>query len=269
MKTLANSMDSSRSTSPRGGDAKLCGRLERFTLRSGDAGASHVSCEIGACHHFPILCLTKSGDPFRTVHLQRYNQGDTQDFADGCCSSTTKAVAVDSTARLKRYHEARGIFRARRGSMSPKSRTTSLNPPALIIMSVALSDLSTGESFACGAAQLAQSNLSRLTLFAQADSGSNALLASIGAQHSPCSVTSLIKDKEQSRSTGGSRSTDFAETARGMPTDLRFSAGMPVELASGSTADRTVRAPGMRFAKGDSICARRTAAAELKTRPLA
>ena len=75
-------------------------------MRGGDAGASHISCEIGACHHFRILCLTTSGDPFRTVHLQRYNQGDAQDFADGCCSSTTKAVTVDSTARLKRYHEA-------------------------------------------------------------------------------------------------------------------------------------------------------------------
>ena len=153
--------------------------------------------------------------------------------------------------------------------MSPKSRTTSPNPPALIIMSMALSDLSTGESFACGAAHLAQSNLSRLTLFAEADSGSNALLASIKAQHSPCSVTSLIKERSRVVRPEEAGPQISLRQPRGMPTDLRFSAGMPIEMASGSTADRTVRAPGMRFAKVDSICARRTAAAELKTRPLA
>ena len=152
--------------------------------------------------------------------------------------------------------------------MSPKSRTTSPNPPALSIMSVAFSDLSTGESFRCGAAHLAQNNRARFTPLAEADSGSNALLASIKAQHSPCSVTSLIKERSRVVRPEEAGPQISLRQPRGMPTDLRSSVGMPIEMASGSIAGRTVRAPGMRFARIDSICARRTAAAELKTRPL-
>src|ERR1700694_617751 len=62
---------------------------------------------------------------------------DAHDFANGSCSTRTKAADVDSTARLKRYHEVRGIFRARRGVMSPRSSTIIPNPPALMIMSAA------------------------------------------------------------------------------------------------------------------------------------
>jgi hypothetical protein len=104
---------------------------------------------------------------------------------------------------------------------------------------------------------------------AEADSGSNALLASIKAQHSPCSVTSLIKERSRVVRPEEAGPQISLRQPRGMHTDLRSSAGMPIEMASGSIAGRTVRAPGMRFARVDSICARRTVAAELKTRPLA
>ncbi len=193
---------------------------------------------------------------------------DAQDFANGCCSRTTSAVDVDSTARLKRYHEARGIFRARCGPMSPRSRTTIPNPPALMIMSAAFNALSTGVSFGCGAAHFTHSNLLRFTPFAAAERGSNALPASTRAQHSPCSVTSLIKERSRVVRPEEAGPEISVREPRGIAINLRSSAAIPKEIVSGSVASLTVRAQGMRLARVDSICALRADASGFTTTPV-
>src|SRR5579884_2685639 len=114
--------------------------------------------------------------------LSREITREAHDLAKGSCSMTTKQVAVDSTARLRRYHDASGIFCPRCGRTSDRSRATTPNPPAFIIQSAACNALSTGVSFRCGAAHLTHNTLLRVTPLAAAERGSNALLASISAQ---------------------------------------------------------------------------------------
>src|SRR5882672_10688183 len=136
-----------------------------------------------------------------------------------------------------------------------------------MIMSAAFSALSTGVSLGCGAAHFTHSNLLRFTPLAAAEKGSNALLASIKAQHSPGSVTSLIRERSRVVRPEEAGPQISVRQPRGIPINLRSSADIPTAIVSGSTAGRTVRAPGMRFARVDSICALRTAAAELTTTP--
>src|SRR5438045_3299597 len=165
--------------------------------------------------------------------LCRVITSEAQDLADGCCSMTTKLALVDSTARLKRYHQDKGIFCVRRGSMSARSRTIMPKPPALMIQSVAVSALSTGLSFGCCAAHLTHSNLLRSTPLAAAECGSNALLASTSAKHSPFSVTSRIKDRSKVvRPEEGGPQISLRQP-RGIAIPLRSRAGIPIEMVSG------------------------------------
>src|SRR5579859_2810564 len=140
--------------------------------------------------------------------------------------------------------------------MSPK-------PPPLIMMSVALSALSGALNLPCRWAHFAQRRRLRNTPLAAADSGSNALLVSIRAQHSPFCVTCLINESNKVvRPDDGGPQISVSEP-RGMPMDFALSSAIPVEIVSGTILGLGVRAPGIRFARVASICVRRMEAADV------
>src|ERR1041385_4768149 len=133
--------------------------------------------------------------------------------------------------------------------MSARSRTTNPNPPALMIQAEARRAFSSGVSFGWGAAHLIHSNLPRFTPLAEAESGSNALLVSTKAQHSPLWVTSLSRERRRVVRPEEVGPQISVRHPRGIPTDLWSSSAIPREIVSGAITERMVRAPGMRFAR--------------------
>src|SRR3954468_21079476 len=136
-----------------------------------------------------------------------------------------------------------------------------------MIQSAARSAFSRGVSFGWGAAQRTHSNLPRLIPLAKAESGSNALLVSIKAQHSPRCVTSLIKERSRVVRPEEMGPQISLRYPRGIAIDPCFSSAIPTGMVSGAMTDLIVKAPGMRLAREASICVRSDDAAELTETP--